>query len=54
MGIKDISQFLGWDVILPFILGVKKNKLYRFTNSYVGKQYIRGGLLVEANKPVEI
>jgi predicted SAM-dependent methyltransferase len=36
MKIKDTLQFLGWDVINPFILGLKKSKRYRFNDSYVG------------------
>ena len=36
MRIKDTLQFLGWNVINPFILNLKKNKYYQFNVPYKG------------------
>lgn len=36
MRIKDSLQFLGWDIINPVILKLKKNKRYRLNDTYMG------------------
>lgn len=36
MNIKTILQFLGWEILNPIVLKIKENKLYNFSDRYMG------------------